>query len=60
MAGVKLNMKVDGFFTDTRIPLCMAEHCVYNRDGKCGIKEIVLDGDGVCRKRNILEAEETE
>jgi hypothetical protein len=44
-----LELKLDRFFTDTRVRLCIAMSCQFNRQGNCDLKEISLDGQACCR-----------
>jgi len=44
----KMKIKVDPFFTDTRINFCMAD-CVHaNRNGQCQLKNTYINIKGIC------------
>ena len=43
-------IKVDNFFTNTRIRICLRANCKHHKEGgNCNLKTVVIDSKGLCR-----------
>jgi hypothetical protein len=57
------DIKLDRFFTDTRIRICYATRCRFNVQANCNLKSVSVDASGTCqniepKERTILEGED--
>ena len=45
-----INLRVDEFLTNTRVPVCEAVECIYHSDDgyTCKLKEIYIERNGEC------------
>lgn len=42
-------IKLDRFFTDTRIRICYATRCRFNVQANCNLKSVSVDAGGTCQ-----------
>ncbi len=43
------DIKLDRFFTDTRIRICYATRCRFNVQANCNLKSVSVDANGACQ-----------
>jgi hypothetical protein len=53
-------IKLDRFFTDTRIRLCYATRCRFNVQASCNLKSVSVDANGTCQNIEPKEKPVTE
>lgn len=51
------DIKLDRFFTDTRVRICYATRCRFNVQANCNLKNVSVDADGRCQ--NLEPKEKT-
>lgn len=48
-------IKLDRFFTDTRIRICYATRCRFNLQANCNLKNVSVDAEGACQNMEPKE-----
>lgn len=57
------DIKLDRFFTDTRIRICYATRCRFNVQANCNLKSVGVDANGACqniepKEKLVMEEDE--
>jgi hypothetical protein len=53
-------IKLDRYFTDTRIRICYATRCRFNVQANCNLKNVSVDASGTCQNMEPKEKPITE